>query len=39
MVASWEIAAQSAYDMFSKYTCQFVNLVIPTSVFGVGTSF
>ena len=35
MVASWEIAAQSAYDMFSKYTCQFVNLVIPTSVFDI----
>ena len=30
----WEIAAHSAYDMFSRY-----NLVFPTSVFGVGISF
>ena len=32
-----EIAAHSAYDMFYKYLI--VNLVFPTSVFGVGISF
>ena len=36
MATFWEIAAQSAYDMFSKYL---VNLVFPTSVSGVVISF
>ena len=35
----WIIAAYSAYDMFSWYKCLIVNLVFPTSVFGVGISF
>ena len=39
MAAFWEIAAHSAYDMFSKYKYPSVNLVFPTSVFGVGISF
>ena len=39
MVACWEKAAHSAYDMFSKNKYQIVNLVFPTSVFGVGISF
>ena len=33
MVVFWEIAAHSAYDMFSKYKYLIVNLVFPTSVF------
>ena len=36
MAAYSEIAAHSAYDMFSKYLI--VNLVFPASVFGVGIS-
>ena len=39
MAAYWEIAAHSAYDMFSGYKYLIVNLVFPTSVFGVGISF
>ena len=39
MTAYWEIAAHSAYDMFSKYKYLIVNLVFPTSVFGVGIFF
>ena len=39
MAAYWEIAAHSAYDMFSTYKYIIVNLVFPTSVFGVGISF
>ena len=39
MVAYWEIAAHSAYDMFSKYKYLIVNLVFPTWVFGVGFFF
>ena len=39
MAAYWEIAVHSAYDMFSKYKYLIVYLFIPTSVFGVGTSF
>ena len=35
----WEIAAHSAYDIFSKYKYLIVNLVFPTSVFGVGFLF
>ena len=37
----WEIAAHSAFDMFSKYKylLVIVNLVFPTSGFGVGISF
>ena len=31
----WEIAAHSAYDMFSNYKYLIVNLVFPTSVFGL----
>ena len=36
-----KIAAHSAYDMFSwyKYMYLIVNLVFPTSVFGVGIFF
>ena len=32
MAAYWEIAAHSAYDVFSKYKCLIVNLGFPTSV-------
>ena len=39
MAAYLEIAAYSAYDMFSKYKYLIVNLVFPTSVFGVGIFF
>ena len=39
VTAYWEIAAHSANDMFSKYKYLLVNLVFPTSVFGVGISF
>ena len=39
VTAYWEIAAHSAYDMFSKYKCLIVNLIFPTSVFGVGIFF
>ena len=39
VVAYWEIAAHSAYDMFSKYKYLIVNLAFPTSDFGVGISF
>ena len=35
----WEITAHSAYDIFSKYKYLIVNLVFPTSGFGVGISF
>ena len=38
VTAYWEIAAHSAYDMFSKYK-YLVSLVFPASVFGVGISF
>ena len=31
MAAYWEIAAHSAYDVFSKYKYLIVNLVLPTS--------
>ena len=36
---SQAIKAHAAYDMFSKYKYLIVNLVFPTSVFGVGISF
>ena len=39
MAAYWEIAAHSAYDMFSKYEYLVVTLVFPISVFGLGISF
>ena len=39
MAAYWEIAAHSAYDMFSEYKYLIVSLVSPTSVFGVRMSF
>ena len=39
VAAYWEIAAHSAYEMFSKYKYLIVNLVFPTSVIGVGISF
>ena len=39
VAANWEISAHSAYDMFSKYKYLIVNLVSPTSVFGVGIAF
>ena len=44
MAAYWEVAAHWAYDVFSKYCIilykyLIVNLVFPTSVFGVGISF
>ena len=32
MAAYWEIAAHSAYDVFSKYKSLIVNLVFHTSV-------
>ena len=34
-----KIAAHSAYDVFPWYKYLIVNLVFPTSVFGVGISF
>ena len=34
-----KIAAHSAYDMFSWYKYLIINLVFPTSVFGVGIFF
>ena len=39
MTDYWEIAARSAYDMFSKYRYLIVNSIFPTSGFGVGVSF
>ena len=39
VAAYWEIAAHSAYDMFSMYKYLIVNFVFPTLVFGVGISF
>ena len=39
MVAYLEIAAHSAYDMFSKYKYLIFNLVYPTSAFGVVISY
>ena len=39
MATYWEIAAHSAYDMFSKYKYLIVNLVFPTSVFSSGNFF
>ena len=39
MPTYWEIAANSAYDMFSQYMYLIVNSVFLTSVFGVGISF
>ena len=38
MATYWEIATHSAYDKFSKYKYLTVNLVFPTSVFGMGIS-
>ena len=38
-IAYWEIAAHLAYNRFSKYKNLIVNLVFPTSDFGVGISF
>ena len=38
MATYWEIAAHSAYDMFSKHKYLIVNLVFLTLVFGVGIS-
>ena len=39
LVAAYsEIAAHSAYDMLSWYKYLIVNLVFPTSVFGIGIS-
>ena len=35
MIAYLEIAAHTAYDMFPKYKYLVVNLVLPTSVYGV----
>ena len=35
MVAYWELAAHSAYDMFSYLEYPTAHLVFPTSVFGV----
>ena len=35
VAANWEIAAHSAYDMLSKYKYLVVNLVFPSSVFGI----
>ena len=39
MAAYWEIAARSAYHMFSKYKYLIIILVFPIAVFGVGISF
>ena len=39
MAAYWEIAAHSAYDMFSQYKYLIVNLVFPSSVFWSGNFF
>ena len=40
LVAAYrEIAAHSAYDIFSEYKCLIVYLVSPSSVFGVEISF
>ena len=39
MAAHWEIAANSAYDMFSKYKYLIVNLVFPISVLWSGNIF
>ena len=39
MAAFWVIAAHSANALFYKYKCLIVNVVFPTSVFGVGISF
>ena len=39
MATYWEKAAHTAYGMFSKYKYLIVNLVFPTSDFGVGISF
>ena len=39
MAAYWEVAAHSANDMFSKYKYLIVNLVFPTTGFGVGIYF
>ena len=38
MKAYWEIAAHSAYDMFAKHKYIIVNLVFPTTDFGVEIS-
>ena len=35
VAAYWEIAANSAYVIFSKYKYLIVNLVFPTSGFGI----
>ena len=37
--AYWKTAVHSSYDMFCKYKYLIVNLVFPTSGFGVGISF
>ena len=34
-----KVSVQTAYDMFSKYKYIIVNLVFPTSIFGVGIFF
>ena len=39
VAAYWEIAAHSAYNIFSKYKYLIVYFVFPTSGFGVRTSF
>ena len=39
VAAYWEIAARMAYGVISKYKYLIVNLVFPTSVFGVEICF
>ena len=39
MATYWEVAAHSAYGMFSKYKHLIVNLFFPASFFGVRVSF
>ena len=39
MAAYWEIAAHTAYDLFSKYKYLIVYFDFPTTVFGVGIFF
>ena len=39
MATYWEIAAHSAYEMFSWYKYLIVSLLFPASVFGVGIFF
>ena len=35
VAACWEVASRSAFGVFSECGCLIVNLVFPTSVFGV----